>query len=93
VAAGRAREKVTLRRLIEAIDYICQIAGDAQHAAIGSDFDGGFGLDSIPSELNSIADLAKIGTALYQQGYSSADVEAILNGNWLRMLKKSLPQA
>ncbi len=90
---GEAREKVTLRRLIEAIDYICQIAGDAQHAAIGSDFDGGFGLDSIPSELNSIADLAKIGTALYQQGYSSADVEAILNGNWLRMLKKSLPQA
>jgi len=90
---GEAREKVTLGRLIEAIDHICQIAGDAQHAAIGSDFDGGFGLDSIPLELNSVADLAKIGTALCQRGYSIADVDAILSGNWLRMLKKSLPQA
>ncbi len=90
---GDPREKVKLSRLIEAIDHICQIAGNANHAAIGSDFDGGFGLDSIPQELDSVADLAIIGDFLSQKGYHPADVAAILNGNWLRMLKKSLPLA
>ena len=90
---GQPRDKVGLSRLIEAIDTICQIAGSAQHVAIGSDFDGGFGLDSIPPELDSIADLYKIGDALSQQGYIQADIEAVLKDNWLRMLKKSLPTA
>ena len=80
-------------RIIEAIYTICQIAGSAQHVAIGSDFDGGFGLDSIPPELDSIADLYKIGDALSQQGYIQADIEAVLKDNWLRILKKSLPTA
>ncbi len=48
---GSRREEVSLDALIAHIDHICQIAGDSLHAGIGSDFDGGFGLQSIPSEL------------------------------------------
>jgi membrane dipeptidase len=88
---GSRREEVTLDALIAHIDHICQIAGDALHAGIGSDFDGGFGLQSIPPELDSIADLQIIASGLKARGYSEADVENILGGNWLRFLRRSLP--
>ena len=74
-----------------AMDYVCQMAGDAQHVALGTDFDGGFGSESTPAELDTIADLPKIATALKARGYGDADVEAIMGGNWLRIVRRALP--
>ena len=88
---GSRREEVPLDALIAHIDHICQIAGDSLHAGIGSDFDGGFGLQSIPSELDSIADLQMIASSLKVRGYNETDAENILGGNWLRFLRRSLP--
>jgi membrane dipeptidase len=88
---GSRREEVSLDTLIAHIDHICQIAGDSLHTGIGSDFDGGFGLQSIPPELDSIADLQLIATGLKARGYRETDVENILGGNWLRFLRRSLP--
>jgi membrane dipeptidase len=88
---GSRREEVPLDTLIAHIDHICQIAGDSLHAGIGSDFDGGFGLQSIPPELDSIADLQLIGTSLRARGYGEMDIENILGGNWLRFLRRNFP--
>jgi membrane dipeptidase len=88
---GSRREEVPLDVLIAHIDHICQIAGNADHVAIGSDFDGGFGVQSIPPELDSIADLPKIAAKLTERGYSESDAEKILGGNWLRFLREHLP--
>ncbi len=88
---GSKREEVPLEVVINHLDHICQIAGDSLHAGIGSDFDGGFGLQSIPPELDSIADLQKIGSALMARGYNEADAENVLGGNWLRFLRRNLP--
>jgi len=88
---GSRREEVSLDALTAHIDHICQIAGDSLHVGIGSDFDGGFGLQSIPSELDSIADLQMIATSLKARGYNETDAENILGGNWLRFLRRSLP--
>ncbi len=88
---GSRRDEVHLDTLIAHIDHVCQIAGDSLHAGIGSDFDGGFGLQSIPSELDSIADLQKIAVGLKARGYNETDVENILGGNWLRFLRRNLP--
>jgi len=85
------RAVVTLEQVIRQIDYICQLAGDALHAGLGSDFDGGFGLNQLPNGLDSIADLRSIGESLARSGYQPVDVEAILSGNWLRMLRRGLP--
>ena len=90
-ASGSRREEVSLDMLIAHIDYICQLAGSSRHAGIGSDFDGGFGLQSIPPELDSIADLPLIATELVKRGYSETDAGNILGGNWLRFLRKNLP--
>jgi membrane dipeptidase len=73
------------------IDHICQLAGDATHCALGSDFDGGFGVESTPDGLDSVADLGKLADALAAHGYADADINGIMGENWLRLLRRSLP--
>ena len=88
---GSRREEVPLDTFIAHIDHICQLAGNADHVAIGSDFDGGFGVGSIPPELDSVADFQIIGSRLVERGYSEADAAKVLGGNWLRFLREHLP--
>lgn len=86
------RELVSIQKVVDQIDTICQMAGDAFHAALGSDFDGGFGLQSVPSEIDSIADLQKLIPLLAARGYPADAITAIMGGNWLRHLRSSLPK-
>ncbi len=86
------RQGYTLEDVFAHIDYVCQLVGDARHVGLGSDFDGGFGLESIPVGLDSVADLRLIGDALSRHGYPTAEVEAVLSGNWLRLLQRGLPE-
>ena len=86
------RETVTLDHYLKHIDTLCQMAGNAHHAAIGTDFDGGFGWPWVPLELDTIADLQQIAPRLQSWGYSDADVAAILGGNWRRLLEETLPR-
>jgi membrane dipeptidase len=90
-AAKNNRTEVPLRLVVDHIDHICQIAGDALHAGIGSDFDGGFGLQSVPPEIDTVADLQNLVFLLQARGYSEKDIENILSGNWLTRLKRDLP--
>ena len=85
------REEVNLEMLVNHIDHICQLAGDARHVGIGSDFDGGFGHKSTPKEIDTIADLQKLVPLLRSRGYSEEDAAAIIGGNWINILKRSLP--
>jgi membrane dipeptidase len=85
------RQACPLDLLVAQIDYICQRAGDAHHAGLGSDFDGGFGLQQIPAELDTVADLQKIVPLLAARGYSEADIRAVLGMNWYNYLQKGLP--
>ncbi len=80
---------VTLATLLDHMDHICQLAGNADHIGIGSDLDGAFGKEQCPADLDSIADLQKIPTLLQQRGYSPQDIEKVMHGNWLRFLKKA----
>jgi len=77
------REEVPLRYVADHIDHICQIAGDALHAGIGSDFDGGLGLQSVPPEIDTVADLQNLVSLLQTRGYSETDIANILGGNWI----------
>ncbi len=86
------RAGVSLDYVVAQMDYICQMAGNALHVGIGSDFDGGFGLPSVPIELDTIADLRKIIPILIQKGYTQNDIAAILGKNWLDHLHNTLPE-
>jgi membrane dipeptidase len=87
-----ARGEVNLQDVVTHIDYVCQMAGDAQHVGLGSDFDGGFGLSQVPVGFESVADLGKIGEALAEHGYTPPEIQAVLGGNWIGLLQASLPQ-
>lgn len=80
---------VTLGTLLDHLDHICQLAGNANHIGIGSDLDGAFGKEQCPLDLESIADLQKIPDLLLARGYSEEDVQKVMHGNWLRFLKKA----
>lgn len=88
---GDPKEHYGLERLVRHIDRVCQIAGSARHAAIGSDLDGGLGREHVARELDSVADLPRLAEALSAAGYNDADVAAIMGDNWIRMLEQSLP--
>lgn len=75
---------VTMRTVVDHIDRVCQLAGNANHAALGTDLDGGFGREQSPGDLDTIADLSRFPDLLSERGYSEADVEKIMHGNWVR---------
>jgi membrane dipeptidase len=87
------RDPVAINDIVVQIDHVCQLVGDAEHVGIGSDFDGGFGLSKVPLGLDTVADLGLIGDALTARGFSPTEVEAVLSGNWLRVLRQVLPES
>ena len=87
---GDPKEAVTLDNVVAHIDHICQLVGDAAHVGVGSDFDGGFGQEDIPAELDSVKDLKLIAAALGDKGYSQQDALNILGGNWVSLLRRAL---
>ncbi len=91
VSGKNPRSEVPLEVVANHIDHICQLAGDSLHAGIGSDFDGGFGVQSVPPEIDTVADLQNLVSLLKVRGYSEMDIENILSGNWLARLKRDLP--
>lgn len=80
---------VNFERVVDHIDHICQLAGNANHVGIGSDLDGGYGKEQSPVDIETIADLQKLRGVFAKRGYSEADVEGLMGGNWLRFLRKA----
>jgi membrane dipeptidase len=85
-----AKRGANLEKLIDHYDHICQLAGNSDHIAIGSDLDGAYGTEQSPYDLNTIADLQKLQGLLAKRGYSEEDIEKIFYKNWLRFLSENL---
>ncbi len=84
------KSAVTLGDVVKHMSHICDIAGDAQHVGIGTDFDGGFGKEATPAEIDTVADLQRLGDALAGK-FDDAQIAGILGGNWIRLLRRALP--
>lgn len=78
-----------LEKIVEHIDRVCQLAGNARHSGIGSDLDGAFGREQSPADLDTIADLARIPEMLTRRGWRPADIEQIMNGNFIHFLEQA----
>lgn len=78
-----------LEKLLDHIDHVCQIAGNASHSGIGSDLDGAFGREQSPGDLDTIADLSRLPAMFAARGYTPAQVEGIMSGNFIRCLEKA----
>lgn len=75
--------------MVDHIDHICQIAGNALHVGMGTDLDGAFGKEQCPYDLEIIADLQKVPDLLKKRGYTYSNINNIMHGNWLRFLRNA----
>jgi microsomal dipeptidase-like Zn-dependent dipeptidase len=63
----------------------------ANDTAIGTDLDGGYGIEQTPNDLDTIADVQNIPDLLRNRGYGEEDIAAVMHGNWLRLVERKLP--
>ncbi|MDX9956039.1 MAG: membrane dipeptidase [Anaerolineae bacterium] len=82
--------RLPLNRVIEAVDHICQVTGSPLHVGLGTDCDGGMGMEKATLGLDSVANFGKLAPLLQERGYAAEDIVAILGGNWLRLLRATL---
>jgi membrane dipeptidase len=73
---------VYVSRVVDHIDHIVKLVG-IDHVGIGSDFDG---VQAVPADLSSVADLPNLTKELLKRGYSESDIDKILGGNMLRVM-------
>ena len=69
--------------LMQHIEYIINLVG-VDYVGLGSDFDG---IESSPLQLDDVTSYPLITKALVEKGYSEKDIDKILGGNLLRVLK------
>ena len=75
---------VSVSRIVDHIDHIVKLVG-IDHVGIGSDFDG---VQVVPADLKSVADLPNLTKELLKRGYSESDIDKILGGNMLRVMEE-----
>ena len=75
--------KAPFNLVIEHIEYIVKLVG-VDYVGIGSDFDG---IVLPPKQLDDVTAYPLITKALLEKGYSKKDIDKILGGNILRVLK------
>jgi len=80
---------VVMRHVVDHIDHVCQVAGNADHSGIGSDLDGAFGREQSPGDLDTIADMNTMVELFRERGYSAADIDKIMHGNFVRFLRNA----
>lgn len=88
---GVSKPEVTMERVADNIDHVCQLAGSHLHSGIGSDLDGGYGYEQTPADLQSIAHLQRLPEILLRRGYTEEAIAAIMHGNWVRLFSEALP--
>ncbi|MFD3165948.1 dipeptidase [Herpetosiphon sp. NSE202] len=85
-----SKNHVNLEHVLAQIEHVCQLAGNSRHVALGSDLDGGFGVEMIPAEIDRWSDLPKIGQALAARGWQETDIANLMGQNWLRWFQTIL---
>jgi membrane dipeptidase len=74
---------VSVSRIVDHIDHIVKLVG-IDHVGIGSDFDG---VQAVPADMKSVADLPNLTKELLKRGYSESDIDKVLGGNMLRVME------
>ena len=69
--------------LMDHLDYIVKLVG-VDYVGLGSDYDG---ISFPPQDMDDVTAYPLITKALLEKGYSKTDIQKILGGNFIRVLK------
>ena len=89
--AEAAARPADLQDVVRHIRHVCDVTGDTTHVGLGTDMDGGFGAECLPTQIRSSADLPRLADALSASGFTPPEVEDIMAANWLRFFEHALP--
>jgi len=68
----------------DCVDHMVKVAG-IDHVGIGSDFDG---ISMVPQGLEDVSKMPNLTAALLKRGYSEQDIQKIMGGNFLRVIRE-----
>lgn len=77
------RKLATVSDVVDHIDHVVQVIG-VDHVGIGTDFDGGGGVDGC----RTVAEMKNITLELLRRGYSKADIGKIWGANTMRVFRE-----
>ena len=77
------KEKATVADLVDHIDHVVELVG-IDHVGIGTDFDGGGGIDGC----DEVSEMPNITIELLRRGYSKEDIEKIWGANFMRVFRE-----
>jgi membrane dipeptidase len=80
---NKYRKLATVADVVDHIDHVVQVIG-VDYVGIGTDFDGGGGVDGC----RSVAEMKNITVELLKRGYSKTDIAKIWGGNTMRVLRE-----
>ena len=75
----------TVETVVDHIDYMVEVIGGTDNLGLGSDFDG---VSRVAQGLEDVSKVPNLTKALVVRGYSDQDIEKILGGNFLRVIKR-----
>ena len=84
--AESPKTDITLAQVTRHAEHVAGLIG-WDKLAVGTDFDGGFGVADVPAEIGRAADFARLGDAVPEA--ARAD---FLGGTWLKFLERTLPE-
>jgi membrane dipeptidase len=76
-------KSASVKDVVDHIDHVVQVIG-IDHVGIGTDFDGGGGVDGC----RTASEMKNITIELLRRGYKKPDIEKIWGGNIMRVLQK-----
>ena len=82
--SGSTESPASLDDLVANIGRAVKVAG-IDHVGIKSDYDR---MSSVPVGLEDVSHMPNLTAALLKRGYSEADIEKILGGNFLRVIRE-----
>lgn len=82
------RKLATLSDVVDHIDHMVAVAG-IDHVGIGTDFDGGGGVDGC----REVSEMGNITIELVKRGYTEEEIAKIWGGNLMRVMEENIQQA
>ena len=84
----KADGEVTSQEVFRHLEHMVEVMG-IEHVALGSDFDG---VTALPTDLNHPGEVVHLVERMQRAGWREPDVARVLGGNWLRVLRQTLPE-
>jgi len=76
---------VTVKTVVDHIDHVVKVTGNADHVGLGSDYDG---IGEPPAGLENMGKIMAVTEELKARGYKEADIRKILGENFLRVFRR-----